>query len=179
MVKNTTGGNKSKGQARKHITSKNSRVLRTAKEEGEIYAIVDRIIGGGQLHVFCDDNKTRLGIIRGKFKGRGKRDNIMNVGTFVLIGLRDFASTKEGDKLEQCDILEVYQESEKEQLRKFIDWTVFSNYDKTKTGNVVSTEDNIEFTNDETNDEYETLMINNKTEKFGLGTNEQINIDDI
>ena len=77
MVKNTTGGSKAKGQARKLVAdkSKASKFLRVIQEEGEVYAKVEKLLGNGMCHVLCLDKVTRLCFIRGKFRGRGKKDN--------------------------------------------------------------------------------------------------------
>ena len=46
MVKNTTGGSKAKGQARKFVNDKSkiSRFLRVVQEDGEIYAKVEKLL---------------------------------------------------------------------------------------------------------------------------------------
>ena len=118
MVKNVTGGNKMKGQARKNSTSlRQVSKLRVVEEEGEIYAQVSAMLGNGMCHVESEDCK-RLCIIRGKFRGRGKRDNILKKGTWVLIGLREW-DLNGGDmtKMQKCDLLEVYTEHDKERLK--------------------------------------------------------------
>lgn len=119
MVKNT-GGNKAKGLARKSVkpsgggTSK----LRMVEDEGEKYGIVKKIFGGAMCEVLCDDLIPRQGIIRGKFRGKGKRNNLIASGTVVILGLRDWSSGKSGDKMEQGDILEVYSPLEVDQLKQ-------------------------------------------------------------
>jgi hypothetical protein len=54
-----------------------------------------------------------LCIIRNKFKGRGKRDNILDSGSWVLVGMREWAS-----KQDTCDLLEVYNDGERDRLLK-------------------------------------------------------------
>jgi initiation factor 1A len=133
MVKNTTGGNKSKGFARKHNNGGNkNNILRISEDEGEIYAIVTKMCGNGMFECYCIDEVMRLGQIRGKFTGKGKRDNIVNTGTWVLIGVREWDIKKEeelmgrktclskNEKLPKCDLLEVYNDKEKEQLQEEI-----------------------------------------------------------
>lgn len=102
MVKNTFGGSKSKSFARKHDSSSHSHVIRMPTNSFEKFAIVRKLFGGSICQVFSDDLITRQAIIRGKFRGKGKRHNIISSGTLVLIGLRDFSS----DNI--CDIIEVY-----------------------------------------------------------------------
>jgi translation initiation factor IF-1 len=117
MVKNL-GGNKAKSFARKNEKPTNSNKLRMSECDEEKYAVVRKIFGGCVCEVFCDDLKYRKGIIRGKFRGKGKRNNIIGPGTVVLVGIRDWASETSSDKLEQSDILEVYSPLELDQLKQ-------------------------------------------------------------
>ena len=87
------------------------------QEEGEKYAIVRKLLGGTRCEVFCDDSITRQAIMRGKFTGRKKRQNIISAGTILLVGTRDWATVKEG-KTEECDVLEVYSGLEIDQLKQ-------------------------------------------------------------
>jgi initiation factor 1A len=127
MVRNVTGGSKHKSQARKNVAPRGgaSSTLRLVQEEGEGFAQVERMLGGSNCHVKCVDGVTRLCVIRGKFRGKGKRDNVLSVGSMVLVGIRDYESCKGKDKLETCDLLEVYREADK--IRLFssvkIDWS--------------------------------------------------------
>ena len=102
MVKNAFGGSKSKSLARKHESSSTSHFIRMIQDPSEKFAIVQKIFGGSICQVFCDDLITRQAIIRGKFRGKGKRHNIISSGTLVLVGLRDFSHSL------ICDIIEVY-----------------------------------------------------------------------
>jgi initiation factor 1A len=117
MVRNKVGGNKSKKMGRKYLNAPQSRTLRMSKEDAEMYAVVDTMYGNGMCNVVCLDSKERLCIIRRKFKGRGKRDNMISLGSWVLVGLRDWEVIREGKK-PKCDLLEVYNDNEKEQLLK-------------------------------------------------------------
>ena len=118
MVKNVTGGNKMKGQARKNSTSSRQVTkLRVVEEEGEVYAQVSAMLGNGMCHVDTEDYKL-LCIIRGKFRGRGKRDNLLKKGTWVLVGLREWDGTGDhGAKMQKCDLLEVYTDHDKDRLK--------------------------------------------------------------
>lgn len=115
MVKNQNGGNKSKKTARKLVTAPVDRKVRLACEEGEIYAVVTKMLGNGMFHANDSEGKERLCVMRNKFRGRGKRDNIVTLGCWVLIGERDFESSASKPK---CDLLEVYTDSEKMKLKK-------------------------------------------------------------
>ena len=194
MVKNTTGGNKHKGQARKFTTSfKQTNKLRVVEEEGEVYAQVIKMLGNGMCHVICIDNKTRLCFIRGKFRGRGNRDNTLKIGTWLLIGLREWESEKgkSSNDFEKCDLLEVYSDIDKERLKKTVNcnWSNFIENDANFTN--TNSNDEITFEDDGT-EEYIKLMeneINNtRQEKVSSvlhlslsndNNNEDINIDDI
>jgi initiation factor 1A len=117
MVKNTTGGSKAKGFARKNEQQQYSSKLRMVEQDGEQYAVVRKIFGGSRCEVFCQDNTTRQAIIRGKFTGRNKRRNVIQSGTVLLVGIRDWVTIKEG-KTEECDVLEVYSALEVDQLKQ-------------------------------------------------------------
>ena len=118
MVKNKKGGSGHKKMARKHVTGGDfrQRKLREPKD-GEIFARVTRVNGGGVCEVICNDKINRQMIIRKKFRGRNKRDNNIGIGTMVLVGLRDWevVSTKKKPKV---DLLEVYNTSQMDELKK-------------------------------------------------------------
>ena len=127
MVKNF-GGNRQKKQGRKFLTAPRNNKLRTADEDEEMYGCVSKLLGNGLAHVTGIDGKQRLLIIRNKFRGIGKRDNTLKPGTIVLIGNRDW-ETSCGDKLDKCDLLEVYNDTEYTKLKDkvLVDWNVFNN----------------------------------------------------
>ncbi len=190
MVKNTKGGSGHKSMARKSVItpSKQSAKTRIAMEEGEIYAQVTKMLGGGKCHVLCQDGETRLCVIRGKFRGRGKRDNILSNGKWILVGSRGFESEKTG-KMENCDLLEIYSDHDKEKLKTHVDsvdWKQFILNDCTNSYTDYKTESDILFT-DEREDEYEKLTSSSTREnmiKMGKideedDEEEEIDIDDI
>ena len=107
MVKNTKGGNKTKGQARKHLSQPSNYKLRKSEDKNEIYAIVTKLYGNARILIKCNDGEERNCIIRKKFRGRNKRDNDVSIGTLILAGRREWENKKQ-DKLEICDLLEVY-----------------------------------------------------------------------
>ena len=124
MVKNTKGGCNGKKVAHKHAVKSTKSGLRISQNKSEIYGVVKRL-NGNTFDVSCIDEKERRCFIRGKFKGRGKRDNIIEVDKWVLIGLREFQQVPSelvlvnGKKeMEMCDLLEVYSSSEKETLKR-------------------------------------------------------------
>ncbi len=112
MVRNN-GGNKAKKFASKSFNM-SDRITRYASEEGEVYGVVQRILGNNMCEILSIDGSTKLCVIRGKFSGKGKRDNRIAKGTWVLVGLRSWEITTK-DK-QKCDLLEVYTDSDKEKL---------------------------------------------------------------
>jgi len=118
MGKNIMGGGKTRKGARirncELTTQKNTRY---AKEEGEIYACVTRLFGGSICEVKCIDGSLKQCIIRNKFRGRGKRDNTIISGTWVLVGERSWETPPVG-KMPKCDLLEVYTSDDKMRLKK-------------------------------------------------------------
>ena len=65
--------------------------------------------------VLCHDNKERLCTIRYKFSGRNKSSNFIANGGWCIIGLRS-SDTVKLDKLEECDLLEIYTHPERSKL---------------------------------------------------------------
>ena len=107
MVKNTTGGSKHKGQARKLVNAPVSNKIRFSEDEDECYAIVSKMLGNGMCHVnVLKDNDILENIIchiRGKFRSRNKKSNLVSVGCIVLVGLRSWTSS-----IDACDLLSIY-----------------------------------------------------------------------
>lgn len=124
MVKNKKGGSSHKKMARKNVAPKGAynKKLRKAVEQGEMYARVTAMLGGGHARIICADGVERTLVIRGKFRGRNKRDNTIKINTFVLVGLQSVSFgaviQKKKGKLEKADLLEVYREGQKEELIK-------------------------------------------------------------
>ena len=124
MVKNTNGGSRHKKQARKNINAQQvirKTRLKDPKEPCEVYGIVNKNFGQGNCEVMCNDGVLRLCIIRNKFKGRNKRGNRIDVGGRVLVGLRDW-ELRSGNKREKCDLLEVYDTRELQDLKKDVNF---------------------------------------------------------
>lgn len=186
MVKNTQGGSSHKKFARKFNTGgiKNNK-LRVSEDEGEIYGIVIKMLGNNMFHCHCMDGIIRLGHIRGKFTGRGKRDNMVECSKWVLIGLRewDISEKSSSKKMQQCDLLEIYSDADKLRLRESVleNWKLFDNNEAFKTEN----EDDIIFGSDR-DFERDTLireMNSSASQRITLNIEEkdeeEINFDDI
>ena len=194
MVKNQKGGNKSKKMGRKFLTAPIERKVRLIQEDGELYAVVTKNLGNGMFYANDCDGTERLCIMRRKFKGRGKRDNVVALGGWVLIGEREFESCAKP----KCDLLEVYTDFEKQKLKKSGDpifSRLISEYDTKPEGDNI--EDDFEFGNDETdkykdllnsinnnnNDDENTVIEQNKNKINIISTSndedEEVDIDDI
>jgi len=117
MVKNKTGGSRHKKQARKNVNAPVSTRIRIPKEEGEILAKVTQLFGNGMASVLCEDNVTRLLIIRKRFKGRNKRDNNIEVNKLLLVGRRLWEVVNPKKK-QKVDLLYVYSDGQIDDLRQ-------------------------------------------------------------
>jgi|TARA_Y200000002_G_scaffold382768_1_gene401199 initiation factor 1A len=115
-VKNKTGGNKAKKQGRKHVAIPTTRKVRFSEDPCEVYACCEKMLGNSTCRVKCIDGKTRRCIIRKKFKGRHKSDNMVTIGTWLLVGIRDYETGNSNDTPENCDLIEVYRNNEKDDL---------------------------------------------------------------
>ena len=115
MVKNTSGGGNAKKQARKHTSGSTSNILRVSQSALELYACVTKMSGGNLCRVVAQHGHDRLEIcchIGGKFRGRNKRNNYLSVGSWVLVGLREWENP-----VKNCDLEYVYEKDEIEQLK--------------------------------------------------------------
>jgi RNase P/RNase MRP subunit p29 len=186
MVKNTQGGNKSKGFARKNIVKKEN-ALRVAYEEGEIYAQAVKIMGGCFASAIDIDGNPLRAHIRGKFRGRGKRDNFIGPGTWLLVGLHNWE--QKADEIRNCDILEVYDDNDKNRLKNTVlsvDWSKFIANDS-KTINSKENENDglggeITFA-DNSMMEYEEIIASQAAKSSSniivMNDGEEINVEDI
>ena len=182
MVKNTTGGSKHKNVARKTVNGGRSSRLRMIQEEGELYAVVTKILGGSNCSVTGSDNVERLCVIRGKFRGGKRRDNMLRTGTLVLVGDREWETT---GKKHTCDLLEVYADSDKDKLKTIVttvNWSFLTGVGEIGSVRASATDD-IEFCDNTVNEEYQEL-IEKETEGTGVsvidfGHEEDVAIDDI
>lgn len=182
MVKNTKGGKNHKKFGRKFTQQGGNRVLRQAKEEGEIYACVSKVLGNNMAHILTQNNKTMLLHIRNKFRGRGKRDNTIVMGTYVLAGERTFETIK-SDKLSNCDLLEVYNVNEVDKLKKEnpeVSWNLFKNIVNPLTKNDDDNDDIIFDNKDEEaeNEILQEIVGDIEGDTINLG-DEEIDFDDI
>lgn len=140
MVKNTFGGKGAKGMAAKGFSSAANNKLRLSTDKSEVYAIATKMLGNCTCNCMGLDGVLRLAHIRGKFSGKGKRDNIISMGTWILVGDYPWTASSEAllkkgkVKLQECDILEVYSDRDKQRLKDSIseNWDVLESNDPTK-----------------------------------------------
>jgi translation initiation factor IF-1 len=110
MVKNTTGGKGSKCLARKNIQTGGGK-LRTSSNEFEIYARVTKPLGDGRFNVTTISGRETHMWLPGKFR-KNKRNNLITIGCYVLIGLREF----EKPDYRNSDLLELYSDVDVKKL---------------------------------------------------------------
>lgn len=178
MVKNTTGGTKTKGLARKHQRGGGDDKLRLPVDALEQVACVTKMLGNGMCEIYTEKNERLIGHIRNKFRGRQKRQNMINAANIVLIGLREWETTSKN-----CDILTIYSDSQVKQLKDMPNIHM-NNVMKlcNELTNVESTihDDEFEFENNIETEEDELPKNTMKhTESFTLDKIGEVDIDDI
>lgn len=134
MVKNH-GGNKAKKQGRKFVNNTQTiSATRYSKDPDELYACCSKIFGNGMIGVLCQDGKERICIIRNKFRGRGKRGNKVEIGSWLLVGRRSFEKPSEGKK-EKTDLLTVYSGRDVTNLKQkeMLHANIFKEFEKQGT----------------------------------------------
>lgn len=196
MPKNTHGGSGHKKFARKHSDQavSNSNYIRRSESELEVYAIATKMLGNKMFHCHCIDNKARLCHIRGRFDGRNKRTNMVSLGTWILVGLREWENSSDLKKPQQCDLLEVYSSSAKERLKDIetVDWSILNANDLSKVAtdvNAKNDEDDFRFETDRDAEiERLTKEMQNNTKRIQIDVKkgnekeneeEEVDIDDI
>jgi len=103
MVRNTSGGSKTKSFARKN-TGTVSTVDYIPKSDLEKIAIVTKLYGNGMCQVLTTDS-PQLNLmchIRGKFRGRSKKQNMIVANSRIVIGLREWENP-----YKNCDLISV------------------------------------------------------------------------
>jgi len=110
MVKNTAGG-KHKNQARKFLNATSSSRIRLSTDPDECYALVTKMSGNGMCRVDIAHHNSIISDvcchIRGKFRSRNKKQNLVSVNSIVLVGLRAWESDTKS-----CDLVCIYLDSE-------------------------------------------------------------------
>ena len=78
------------------------------RKDHQAYACAIKMLGDRRLIVKCEDNKERLAIIPGKFKGK---KYWINPGMILMINLRDYQD-------EKVDIIYIYNNEDVKFLKK-------------------------------------------------------------
>ena len=179
MVKNKKGGSGHKKMARKNVAPKGgytNRKLRKPKEEGEMYARVTAIHGGGHAGILCSDGKQRTLVIRGKFRGRNKRDNTIRVNSIVMVALRSvtMGEVVNPKKKEKADLIYVYSENQKDELETIPE--VYKILDDTKKSQI-NNDFGFEFSNDTKSENTDMKNEKIETENNTLFKDNDVEID--
>jgi len=183
MVKNKKGGSSHKKMARKNVAPKggyHNRKIRKPVENGEIFARVTAIHGGGHAGILCADGKVRTLVIRGKFRGRNKRNNTIRVNTIILAALRSVTMGEivSAKKKEKADLIYVYNESQMDELKEIPE--VYKIFDDTKKSQIKEEIDcGFEFSDKIIDNNYDDKNLNIKIEnkKESLFKEDDVDID--
>ena len=175
MVKNTTGGSKHKGMGRKLVNAPVSNKIRFSEHEDECYAKVVKMLGNGMCHVniLYKDNIHQNVIchIRGKFRSRNKKNNLVTPGGTLLVGLRSWTS-----KIDACDLLSVYNDNQIKSLN--LPSSLLNSVQSLYTSNDNSSQDII-FSNDNDNHIHYNLHTQPISHEHLHDNELDINFDDI
>lgn len=104
MPKNKGKGGKKHKRGKKDVGEARELYI---KEENQVYAVVEKMLGNAKIRAQCGDGKTRLCIIRGKMR----KKVWINVGDLILLGLRSFQDDK-------ADVIHKYNSDEARKLKK-------------------------------------------------------------
>jgi len=105
--RNTTGGSAHKSFARKLISSKNDLYL--PHDSLECFALVTKLLGDGKCRASVHINNQIVDLlchIRGKFRGRNKKNNLVSVNSLIVVGIRDWESI-----ISNCDLIHLIDHS--------------------------------------------------------------------
>lgn len=75
---------------------------------GQLYAIATKMLGNRRLTAKCSDDKERLAIIPGKFKGK---KYWVGEGTLLMLNIRDYQDDK-------ADVIYIYNQQESKRLER-------------------------------------------------------------
>jgi len=78
------------------------------ESQDQTYAVVTRMLGNRRILAKCEDQKERLCIIPGKFKGK---KNWISVGNLILLNIRDYQDSK-------YDVIYVYTSNDFKRLKR-------------------------------------------------------------
>ncbi len=159
--KNTQGGCKFKSMARKDMGGKGDGKLLLSADPLEKYAMVTKMLGNGMFYAIDEAETQYLGHIRNKFRGKSKRQNMIEVGSIILLGLREWENPhKTGD------LIHIYDPHDIESLH-----LSFPTNDKVG--------DNTDIAFDYTASDGEDVEVSNITSNEKMNDTQLIDFDDI
>ena len=168
MVRNTVGGSKTKSFARKNFYP--SSHIPTPHPPYEFYAHVSKLFGNSMCQIITHSSPslTLTCHIRGKFRARKKKHNLLILNSNIIIGVRTWENP-----YKNCDLIAV--------LDTFEDSAIATSAGGgSSTGNAL---DNFAFSNDEIHEQDpEDLMPGSTTATtatIGNDLDEDFDIDDI
>ena len=177
MVKNTTGGTGTKSLARKHQSGSGRNELIIPSCDLEQIACVTKALGNGMLEIHTNDDLRLIAHIRGKFRGKQKRHNMIGVFAIVLVGLRDLENPPKN-----CDILTIYDANQVEQLKNIpsikINHVVKLSLGNTHVGDTNLSATDVVFTEDN-EDNFGDVSRGKVKDDFQLDKVDEIDFDDI
>ena len=179
MVKNTTGGTKTKGLARKHQSRGDTKLRLPEDPTLEKIACVTKMFGNGMCEIYTAENIRLVCHIPGKFRGRNKRNNLLTPTSVVLVGLREWERPSKN-----CDLLTLYEDSHINQLKNIPNIDM-KNIIKLRNASAMdanknTNDDNIEFGYDDKDEEEKKVAsISKNTQVFTLENTLEVDIDDI
>jgi hypothetical protein len=103
MVKNTNGGKYAKSFARKSTQPTKTSIF-IPEPPIEQFAVVSKFYGN-KADVITHTGLTLNCFIRGRFKGKYKKNNFVQVNAIIAVALRDY----EEPNYKNCDLIEVYK----------------------------------------------------------------------
>nr|QFG73995.1 MAG: hypothetical protein [Megaviridae environmental sample] len=112
MPKNTKGGNKAKRGSNKHTNGPNKLILKSDGDDGgqQFYGVVTKVSGGGRFIIKTEERIEIIGCQRGRRQRVG-------MDSVVIVANRPWA-TRRDDKLEQMDIVMVYNTDDARTLKR-------------------------------------------------------------
>ena len=175
MVKNTTGGTKTKGLARKHVNAAagGGSKLKIPEDELEVIVYVNAMLGNGMCEVFNNEGLRFIAHIRNKFKGRHKRSNLITKNSLILCGYRDWENP-----YKNLDVIFIYDDNNIKALRNIpniqiqtlllrIDSPLHHNTHDNLTADIFHDNDNNTHDNNNNTHDYDhKLLTNNNTHDY-------------
>lgn len=175
MTKNVTGGNKSKKIARKHSHNpSDNNTLLLSTHTLEKYAIVTKMLGNGMFYATTYDGFTNIiGHIRNKFKGRSKHSNLIQNGSFILLGFREW----EQPYFKNADLIHIYSSNDFQTLQNFVNLSSIINDNQLQHDILFDNEH--QHDHEHQHDFTNTTSTINTTINNNINTYNDINVDDI